>query len=290
MPPRLSPTTACRSQPAGGQAGGHTSGEQAATRACRPARSSGRSASSRARLVQRHRAALVLEGQVDDLDGLQAAGRQLDAARGYAVRARRRRRGAQVDQPVGDLGPPAGDVERGQRLGGLEQRRAQRPVGLADVGQLAARPRAARAPHRPPAPARRGTRPVTAPASSARSDRLPGLERGGVEARPARRGRAGRRRPAARAPARCAPRAAQAPRARSPGAPPGRRRAPRRRGGPRRRPRTASSDGSVTTWPRSHAVSHQARRADAGSAWSSTGSARLRRPLGPTGCVARSPV
>ncbi len=39
---------------------------------------------------------------------------------------------------VGHLGPPAGDLEPGQGVGGREQLLAQGPVGLADVGQLPA--------------------------------------------------------------------------------------------------------------------------------------------------------
>ena len=67
---------------------------------------------------------------------LQAARREVDAARRGAERGVEGGRGAQVHQLVGDLGPPARDVEVGQLVGRVEQRGAQRAVGLADVRQL----------------------------------------------------------------------------------------------------------------------------------------------------------
>ena len=67
--------------------GGHTSGEQAATSARRPARPSGTSAAApRLRVVRGQGAAVVLQRQVDDLEGLEPAGGELDAAGRHAGR------------------------------------------------------------------------------------------------------------------------------------------------------------------------------------------------------------
>ena len=72
------------------------------------------------------------------LEGLEAPRGEVDAARRHAGGRGGARPVPQVHQLVGDLGAPAGDVERGERVRRLQQRGAQRAVRLAHVGQLAA--------------------------------------------------------------------------------------------------------------------------------------------------------
>ena len=147
-----------------------------------PARSSGRRAAARALdLGGAHGAAVVLQREVDDAERLQRRGRPgRRSAAGMPGGAPSRARCRRFDQLVGHLGPPAGDVERGQR-GWPSSSSAARSVavGLADVGQLAAGRRHA------PSRLDRGAGPVRhQPEPGAGDDHgLAGLEGGGVERR-----------------------------------------------------------------------------------------------------------
>ncbi len=84
---------------------------------------------------------------------------------------------SQVHQRVGDIGVPGGDVELGQRVGRLGQRKAQRPVGVGDVGQVARGRRHADS-HRVERPVIRGMMPVD---DAVQHQRLTGVEGIGVE-------------------------------------------------------------------------------------------------------------
>ena len=132
------------------------------------------------------RAAVVLQGEVDDRRRLQGPARRARRSAAACPAGRQPRAGAQVHQLVGDLGPPAGHVEVGERRPrSRSSAPAQRAVGLADVGQLA-RGAASYASTRP-APTRRGT----SPRRAGEHDRLARLQGGGVEARAGRRGPTG---------------------------------------------------------------------------------------------------
>ena len=187
-----------------GRAGGD---QRPPCRRGRGAQGGSRRARSRTPLT---RPAVVLERQVDDVERLQPARGQVDAAR--RARRRERRTGVavpQVHQLVGDLGPPAGDVERGERVGRVRAaRRAAR--GRPRRGRAAGGARRACAAQATAAPARCGTRPRPVPSTH---HRLAGLERVGVERRRARPARPGRPRPGTPRRRRSRPAARSRPRA-----------------------------------------------------------------------------
>ena len=156
-PTRTATCSASTSWPAEspGRPAARPPGTRTATRARRPARPSGAiAAQPSVGVVRRQRAAVVLERQVGDLEGLQPAGGQVGAPIRYAGRGDEPGPVPQVHQPVGDLGAPAGHLEPGQRLGGLQQGGPQLAVRLAHVGELAPLRRHRAPGHRRPHPVR----------------------------------------------------------------------------------------------------------------------------------------
>ena len=130
------PGPAPRASHAEAQPGGHTSGEQAAVRAARPARSAGPA----------RRAALDLgggsrrrrpRGRAGDARSPTEPWRRGRRTAGMPSRAVRGLRVPQVHQPVGDLQAPPCDVEVGGASAEASRAARRRPV-LADVRQLPA--------------------------------------------------------------------------------------------------------------------------------------------------------
>ena len=164
------PTLTDRLRPLRGGSGGHTSGDAAATRARRAARPSGSSAARRAstsRAVMR--TAVVLDRQVDDLQGLHGPRAASSTQRGRHPGRRRSGGAGAAGSSAGRPPRAASAPRRGRRARppprGSAERRAR--SGLAHVGQLAAlgahdRPRARPLP------------PGAAPARAARSPRRRG--------------------------------------------------------------------------------------------------------------------
>ena len=166
------------------------------TRGARPAQRRQRLPAAR-RLGGRRGTAVVGEGQLGDGQGRAGARAARSTHRpGIPAGASRSGRVREVNNSSAELGPPARDVERRERVGGLERRRRAAAVGLPDVGQLAARGRVRPPGDGSPRPSRHqgktgSTQTTASPASSAAPFNSP--------VRPAR---AGHPRRAGRAPAR----------------------------------------------------------------------------------------
>lgn len=87
-------------------------------------------------MVGTENAGVIRHREVRDLKRLKSTGGQIDTSVWYSVGSIEWWPVPQVQQAIRHLGSPPGNVETRERVGGLQQRRAERAVGLANIGHL----------------------------------------------------------------------------------------------------------------------------------------------------------